>query len=93
VLVLLMAIGVGLALCVAGIGYVLVADGQSRAPRAADDDTGLFVAGVVMMFLFPLGGFVAGAVLLPKSPGNGAVIMTVSAAMVVVYVALALAWV
>lgn len=87
---LLIAMAAVLALCVVGIGYVVIHDWQPRPQRAADDDIGLFVAGIVMMFVFPLGGFIADCVLLTKSASSGSAIMVGSAAFAIGYAVLAL---
>jgi hypothetical protein len=74
--VLLVGMAAALALCVVGIAYVVITDAPERGPRRPEDN--LYAAGLVMMVVFPLGGFIAGCALLPKRAWNGAGIMLVS---------------
>jgi hypothetical protein len=42
------------------------------------DQTGLIVAGLIMALIFPIGGFIAGCVLLGRKPGAGVACMIIS---------------
>jgi hypothetical protein len=50
-------------------------------PTPKDNTDKVVIAGFVLAILFPIGGFVAGAVALRKEPMLGAVLMVLSIAM------------